>query len=424
MSEFPRFRVAISGGGIGGLALAAFICYHSKDIAVDIYETKDEISSIGAGIAIWKRTWQTLQDIGLEEEVKQRNLSLPKDGEVRGPVFRKADQVTTGIDFHNHMMPSVCFVNDETGISDGPLTVPRPVLLDMLKSRLSGLCSIHTATHVLTYEETSDGVMIKFKDGSTQTADLLIGCDGVHSATRATLFQNLARTHPSEGYEKFMEPKWSGTLAYRCVTDRNKLREKNPDNISLDQARIVVVWKDKGMENLKTSLHLIDMFLHQHVVTHPFGDIVNLVCFYNKENGFGAPYTEPWVSDVSVEEVISCYPGWEPDVVEVLSDAHILGRLLADKKTTLSNLSAVLQIYQEVRLPLANKAAERSWSNGLLYDFTHPNFQIMPTASADDLKPIGKAVGETFAWLGKGGCDEDWNKAKKSLDMMEFKTAE
>lgn len=100
MASSPRFRVAIryvagpvgsfvkpthpyviSGGGIGGLALAAFICFHSNDIAVDIYETKDEISSIGAGIAIWKRTWQTLQDIGLEEEVKKRNLSLPKDGE-------------------------------------------------------------------------------------------------------------------------------------------------------------------------------------------------------------------------------------------------------------------------------------------------------------------------------------------------------
>ncbi|KAG6871801.1 hypothetical protein C0995_016419 [Termitomyces sp. Mi166 len=389
----PRFRVAISGGGIGGLALAAFICFHSNDIAVDIYETKHEISSIGAGIAIWKRTWQTLQDIGLEEEVKKRNLPLPKDGEATGPIFRKADQPTTGIDFHNHMMPY------------GPLTIPRPMLLDMLKSRLSSLCAIHTSTHVISYEEMPEGgILIKMKDGSTRTADILIGCDGVHSVTRATFFKNLAKVSPSQGYEKFCEPKWSGTLVYRGVADRNKLRQQNPESPALDQARI-------------------------HVVTHPFGDIVNLVCFYNEENGFGKPYIDPWVTDVPVKEVVDHYEDWEPALVEVVSllmvlmrfnpqDAHILGRLLAHSKTTRANLSKVLEIYQEVRLPLANTAAERSWSNGLLYDFIHPDFPVFPNATAGDLMPIGQAVGEAFAWLGKGGCDDDWKKAEALISNI------
>ncbi|KAG6887644.1 hypothetical protein C0995_013800 [Termitomyces sp. Mi166 len=441
----PRFRVAISGGGIGGLALAAFICFHSNDIAVDIYETKHEISSIGAGIAIWKRTWQTLQDIGLEEEVKKRNLPLPKDGE------------------------------------DGPLTIPRPMLLDMLKSRLSSVCAIHTSIHVISYEEMSEGgILIKMKDGSTRTADILIGCDGVHSVTRATLFKNLAKVSPSQGYEKFCEPKWSGTLAYRGMADRNKLRQQNPKSPALDQARIVsvhnqpfsclqlnlshqVVWKVKGKYNLEEINLILYSSACQHVVTHPFGDIVNLVCFYNEENGFGKPYTDPWVADVPVKEVVDHYEDWEPAVVEVVSiypqmiqapnrwaihvveplpvsvsgrvgllgdaahamtphqgvgggqaieDAHILGRLLAHSKTTRANLPKALEIYQEVRLPLAKTAAERSWSNGLLYDFIHPDFRVPPNATAVDLMPIGRAVGEAFAWLGKGGCDDDWKKAE------------
>ncbi|KAG5335738.1 hypothetical protein C0989_000526, partial [Termitomyces sp. Mn162] len=376
----PSYHLS-SGGGIGGLALAAFICYHSNDIAVDIYETKNEISSIGAGIAIWKRTWQTLQDIGLEDEVIKRNLPLPKEGEAIGPIFRKADQLTAGIDFHNHMMPY------------GPLAIPRPILLDMLKSRLSSLCAIYTSTHVTSYEEASEGgILIKMKDGSTQTADILIGCDGVHSAIRATLFKNLAKVDTSQGYEKFCEPKWSGSIAYRGVADRNKLRQKNPKNPALDQPRI-------------------------HVVTHPFGDIVNLVCFYNEENGFGKLYTDPWVDNVPVDQVVGHYEDWEPALVEVVSgvgggqaieDAHILGRLLAHNKTSRANLSKVLEIYQEVRLPLAKTAAERSRSNGLLYDFIHPDFPLSSTATVEDLMPIGQAVGETFAWLGKGGCDDDW----------------
>ncbi|KAG6876962.1 hypothetical protein C0993_011576, partial [Termitomyces sp. T159_Od127] len=350
LSSTQDIPYVTSGGGIGGLALAAFICFYSKDIAVDVYETKNEISSIGAGIAIWKRTWQTLQDIGLEEEVKKRNISLPKDGE------------------------------------DGPLTVSRPMLLDMLKSRLSNLCTIYTSSHVANYEETPDGlVVINLRDGTTRTADILIGCDGVHSATRATFFRNLARIHPSKGYKRFCEPTWSGALAYRGLVDRSKLRERNPQNHALDNPRI-------------------------HVVTHPFGDIVNLVCFYNKDNGFGTPFADEWVANVPKEEVIECYKDWEPDLVEAVSmiqtpsrwaihiveslplfvsgpvgllgdaahamvphqgvgggqaieDAHILGRLLAHEKTNHSNLSKVLEIYQKVRLPQAQAAAQRSWSN-------------------------------------------------------------
>ncbi|KAK7056367.1 hypothetical protein VNI00_002921 [Paramarasmius palmivorus] len=437
MSE-TKFRVAISGGGIGGLALAAFICHHSKDIAVDVYETKNEISIIGAGIAIWKRTWQTLQDIGLEEEVRKRNLPLPKDGEIRGPIFRKADQPTDGFDFHNHMMPY------------GPLTLPRPTLLDLLQTRLTDRCTIHTSKHVQSYEQDSAGtVTVKFKDGSSATADILVGCDGVHSDTRATMYQNFAKVDPTKRYEEFCEPKWSGTLAYRGLVAKAELSKAYPDHQALSNAKI---WCGKS----------------KHVVSHPFGDIVNLVCFYTEQEGYGKRFEGPWVADVPVEEVVQRYKGWEPDLVhlvevkvlinkpsrwaihvvdnaphsvsgkvalvgdaahamtphqgigggQAIEDAHILGRLLANEKTTLGNIEQVLSIYEKVRLPLAHKASERSWNNGLLYDFIHPDYPLEPTARAVELKPVGQAVGDAFAWLGQGGCDDDWERARELLNQL------
>lgn len=134
----------------------------------------------------------------------------------------------------------------------------------MLKLRLSGLCTIHTSTHVVSYEEKSEGgISIQMKDGSTQMADVLIGCDGVHSVTRATLFKKLAKIDSFLGYEKFCEPKWrylvvyscniifwmfsSGTLAYRGMADRNKLRQQNPKNLALDQARIVSLFEHSSV---------------------------------------------------------------------------------------------------------------------------------------------------------------------------------
>ena len=44
------FRVAIIGGGIGGLCAALFIHHHcSSDVSIDVYEAAAEYKEIGAG---------------------------------------------------------------------------------------------------------------------------------------------------------------------------------------------------------------------------------------------------------------------------------------------------------------------------------------------------------------------------------------
>ncbi|KAJ6460475.1 hypothetical protein C8R47DRAFT_955072, partial [Mycena vitilis] len=192
-----------SGCGIGGLALAAFISRFTQEksggsIAVDIYEAKPEVSTIGAGVAIWKRSWQVLQDLGFEEDIVRKGFNVPKDGEcrsrraflpfivysftcpARGPIFRKSDQPTEGYDFHDHMMPY------------GPLGLHRPTLLEILQSKMSPDCKIRTSKRLERYETLDNGsVSLVFSDGSTALAAILVGADGVHSATRGCLFKSL-----------------------------------------------------------------------------------------------------------------------------------------------------------------------------------------------------------------------------------------
>jgi salicylate hydroxylase len=57
------------------------ISQHSDDVLIDVYEAKTEISEMGTAIAIWKRSWQVLQDLGLDEVLAKRNIPPPKDGE-------------------------------------------------------------------------------------------------------------------------------------------------------------------------------------------------------------------------------------------------------------------------------------------------------------------------------------------------------
>lgn len=62
---------ASSGGGIGGLALAAAISSLEVDsaIQVDIYEAAAKMTQVGAGITLWPRGWEILKDLGMENDL-------------------------------------------------------------------------------------------------------------------------------------------------------------------------------------------------------------------------------------------------------------------------------------------------------------------------------------------------------------------
>lgn len=91
---------------------------------------------------------------------------------------------------------------------------------------------------------------------------------------------------------------------------------------------------------------------------------------------------------------------------------------MAHPKTTKDNLPAVLHIYQDVRLPFAQQKAERSRLNSLMYEFNHPDFKVNSKSPRDEMEALGKAVGETFGWLAKGGCDDDWMDAEERLNKL------
>lgn len=67
-----------SGGGIAGLALASFLS-KTEDIAVDLFEVKSEVRTIGAGIAVWQCYWDLLRDaVGLDAKCSAKGMAAPK----------------------------------------------------------------------------------------------------------------------------------------------------------------------------------------------------------------------------------------------------------------------------------------------------------------------------------------------------------
>lgn len=79
-----KLRVAIIGGGVGGLTCAIAL----KDcrwLEVDLYESASILTEIGAGITLWHRTWTILKNLGLEKDFLEITDEKPRDEP--GPVF-------------------------------------------------------------------------------------------------------------------------------------------------------------------------------------------------------------------------------------------------------------------------------------------------------------------------------------------------
>ena len=60
-----------SGAGLGGLLLALVLQKDCPDVKVDVYESTQELTEVGAGIGVWPRIWEILRYLGLEDALRQ-----------------------------------------------------------------------------------------------------------------------------------------------------------------------------------------------------------------------------------------------------------------------------------------------------------------------------------------------------------------
>ncbi|KAF9553098.1 hypothetical protein CPC08DRAFT_714057 [Agrocybe pediades] len=68
-SSTLKTRIAIVGGGMGGLALAVALSKLKLEdhLDINIYESASKLTEVGAGITFWPRGWEIMRKMGLEE---------------------------------------------------------------------------------------------------------------------------------------------------------------------------------------------------------------------------------------------------------------------------------------------------------------------------------------------------------------------
>jgi 6-hydroxynicotinate 3-monooxygenase len=164
--------IAIIGAGMGGLAAAAAL--RRVGIEVNVYEQAAQFARIGAGIQIGCNAMKVLR--GLELETRLRGQSFyPRSwnnrdwrtGEVKfDMIFGESAEQKFGAPY----------LLAHRGDLHAALASAVPEQCVRLNHRLVGL------------DEAGEAVRLTFANGTTVTADAVIGADGIHSLVRDILF--------------------------------------------------------------------------------------------------------------------------------------------------------------------------------------------------------------------------------------------
>ncbi|KAJ5160077.1 uncharacterized protein N7482_007081 [Penicillium canariense] len=165
-------KAIIIGAGPTGLA-AALRLHQQTDIEVTLYELRSEPTTLGGAIGILPNGLRLLHRLGVYEKAVARGFSSSNMTlhSLQGNIVAQQDYVG--------------WAREKTGF--GYLRIKRTDLVDVLLEAVQQMnIPIHFNTRLTTIEESDLSVKVVFEDGSTDTADMLIGCDGIHSFVRRT----------------------------------------------------------------------------------------------------------------------------------------------------------------------------------------------------------------------------------------------
>jgi 2-polyprenyl-6-methoxyphenol hydroxylase-like FAD-dependent oxidoreductase len=173
-------RAAIVGAGIGGLAAA--IALRRAGWGVTVFERAEELCPLGAGLSVWPNGVRALRGLGLGAVAEQ--------GPRGGGALRRADGSVLA-----EFAPET--IAERYG---APLVGLHRADLHEALFDAAGAERVRLGLSVVAVA----GDELRFVDGSSATADLIVGADGIDSTVRAAVI--------ADG-----KPRDSGLVAFRGV---------------------------------------------------------------------------------------------------------------------------------------------------------------------------------------------------------------
>jgi salicylate hydroxylase len=260
-------KVAVVGGGIGGLATAVALLRCGLD--VEVYEQSEQLKEVGAGIQISSNGTRVLYALGLEEALRRVQV-LPSRRQIRHwSTGETWDWFELGAaTAHRYGTPHVM--------------LHRGDLHGLLADAVRGLKpdAITVGRRCVGVSQSAEYVDVHFEGGETIAAAFVIGADGIHSKVRECLFE------PDQ-------PEFTGVVAWRGLVPMERL----PPHIS----------QMPGTNWLGPSGHV----LHYPVRR---GELMNFISLVQRDDW----QIESWTVAGTVGELANDFHGWHPDVHAII----------------------------------------------------------------------------------------------------------
>ncbi|MEU9952050.1 FAD-dependent monooxygenase [Streptomyces sp. NPDC050149] len=184
LSDLKNLKIAIVGAGYGGASAAKALSLLGAD--VNVYEQANQIREAGAGIGLRPSTMNRFREWGIFDAIAK--VSSPSEiFEILTPTgdpIMKEEWPVAGEQTHTHLIHRGDFID---------------ALLSVLPEGM-----VHLGHKLESVQDTGDGAVLTFANGTSVEADLVIGADGIKSVVRRALFSD-------------KEPVFSGEHAYRAV---------------------------------------------------------------------------------------------------------------------------------------------------------------------------------------------------------------
>jgi len=266
-------RVAVVGGGIGGLAAAAFL--HRAGLAATVYEQTAELTEVGAGLIVAPNAARLLRRLASAVSLDQAGVVLE-----------------TGWEFRRWADGRVLFAQElgETcagRYGEHTWTIHRADLLEVLRGAVPP-GAVELGRRCTAVAQDADGVTLTFRTGGPVRAGVVIGADGIHSAVR-------------DHVTTASEPRGSGLCAWRTLIPAAAAPP-------FARRRVQTLWLGH----------------RHHLVHYPVsaGRVINVVAF----SPAGAADVESWSATGRVADFAAEFAGWDPRLCALIAAAQRVGR--------------------------------------------------------------------------------------------------
>ena len=371
-------KIAIVGGGIGGLAAA--LAMTQAGINVTLHERSAQLVDQGAGITLAPNATRVLYHLGL------------------GPALEETAVTPPQTEYRHYRTGAVIMrlmTKDFRALYGAPyLRLHRWDLQHAMITRLAQIApgALRLGSQVDGLESRGENVTLTLADGAIETADIVVAADGIRSTIRETLF------HPAP-------PVFSGFVAWRGLVDTANLPQHLHESaVAFGHGRhinrylvrrgellnfVAIAHRDQWQAEGWNIAAPMDEFLAEFasfdegtrtIISRPVRGQVF------KWGLFGRPWLEQWWSGRVVllgDAAHPMLPFLGQGAANALEDAMILTRCLSSEATP----EKAYALYQQTRGPRVRGATEQAARRGDRY-LGEPN--------ADSLK--GNEPGAEYAY--------------------------